>query len=223
MARRGRSALSTGHHAAVLALVLAVHVALVWTALRTPATVVPIDMGRPMVVHIVASPAPVPPRLTVPKPANPEHPPATRHALRPVAVDAPTAIRTPEPEAPSPASEPPRETATPTEPETAVPALQPPAPVAMAAELAVVCTERVAPSYPADARQRGETGLVIVRVEVDERGWVASAQVERSSGHAALDEAALRAVKAWRCTPPTRHGLPAKGVAMQPFNFSLGR
>ena len=39
----------------------------------------------------------------------------------------------------------------------------------------------------------------------------------------ALDDAALRAVQAWRCTPPTRHGLPARGVAMQPFNFSLGR
>ncbi len=96
-------------------------------------------------------------------------------------------------------------------------------PVAMAAELAVVCAERAPPSYPVESRQRGETGLVVVRVEIDERGWVAAARVERSSGHAALDDAALRAVQAWRCTPPTRHGLPARGVAMQPFNFSLGR
>lgn len=93
----------------------------------------------------------------------------------------------------------------------------------MAAELAVVCAERAAPSYPAEARQRGETGLVVVRVEIDERGWVASARIERSSGHVALDQAALHAVQAWRCTPPTRHGLPARGVALQPFNFSIAR
>lgn len=95
--------------------------------------------------------------------------------------------------------------------------------MAMAAELAVVCNERVAPTYPAGARQRGETGLVVVRVELDERGDVTSAQVERSSGHVALDEAAVKAVLSWRCAPPSRDGLAVRAVAMQPFNFSLGR
>ena len=143
--------------------------------------------------------------------------------------EAPSAIHAPEQTTADPAPEAPRDTAVVSEPvpaaaSTAVTSpVASPTPVAMAAELAVVCAERAPPSYPADARQRGETGLVIVRVEIDERGWVVSARVERSSGHAALDEAALRAVQAWRCTPPTRHGLPAKGVAMQPFNFSLGR
>ena len=225
MPRPGRSALSTGHHAAIVALVLAAHAALVWTALWSPAPVARVESGRPMVVHIIASPAPVPmpPRIPVPEASKSLPRAVPTHAPRAVVAEAPTAVRWPAPAAPSPAPDAPRETVVAAEPETPLPTEQAPVPVAMSAELAVVCTERVAPSYPADARQRGETGLVVVRVEIDERGWVASARVERSSGHTALDDAALRAVQAWRCTPPTRHGLPAKGVAMQPFNFSLGR
>jgi protein TonB len=143
--------------------------------------------------------------------------------------EAPSAIHAPDQTMADPAPEPPRDTAVVSEPvppaasAAATSLVAPPMPVAMAAELAVVCAERAPPSYPVESRQRGETGLVVVRVEIDERGWVAAARVERSSGHAALDDAALRAVQAWRCTPPTRHGLPARGVAMQPFNFSLGR
>ncbi len=63
--------------------------------------------------------------------------------------------------------------------------------------------------------------MVVLRVELDETGHVAVARISSSSGHARLDEAALGAVKTWRCTPATRNGQPVRAVALQPFKFVL--
>ena len=88
-------------------------------------------------------------------------------------------------------------------------------------ELAVACPERTPPRYPALSRRLGEEGIVVLRVELDETGRVAAAQVASSSGYARLDEAALAAVRTWRCTPAQRDGQPVRAVAMQPFKFIL--
>ncbi|MDC8756365.1 energy transducer TonB [Janthinobacterium sp. hw3] len=45
--------------------------------------------------------------------------------------------------------------------------------------------------YPAAARARGEEGIVTLRCRVDREGRVLAAAVEHSSGHPALDQAAL--------------------------------
>ena len=97
----------------------------------------------------------------------------------------------------------------------------PPGPVALATELAVACPERSAPTYPALSRRLEEEGTVVLRVELDETGRVSVAGVHRSSGFARLDEAALGAVRTWRCTPAQRNGQPVRAVAMQPFKFIL--
>jgi protein TonB len=97
----------------------------------------------------------------------------------------------------------------------------PPGPVALATELAVACPERSAPTYPALSRRLEEEGTVVLRVELDETGRVSVAGVHRSSGFARLDEAALGAVRTWRCTPAQRNGHPVRAVAMQPFKFIL--
>jgi len=62
---------------------------------------------------------------------------------------------------------------------------------------------------------------VVLRVELDEQGAVSSARVATPSGFARLDEAALAAVRRWRCTPAQRDGRPVRAVAMQPFKFEL--
>lgn len=49
--------------------------------------------------------------------------------------------------------------------------------------------------YPAEAIQRGIQGEVEVLMVLDELGKVVAARVERGSGHAILDEAALRAIR----------------------------
>lgn len=97
----------------------------------------------------------------------------------------------------------------------------PAGPMTIAGELSVACPERSAPAYPMASRRMGETGTVVLQVELDERGKITAARVGTSSGHVRLDEAALKAVRAWRCTPATRNGEPVRAIALQPFKFVL--
>jgi protein TonB len=93
--------------------------------------------------------------------------------------------------------------------------------MSLSSELAVACPERTPPVYPPMARRLGETGKVVLRVELDETGRVSTAQVVTSSGSNRLDAAALAAVRTWRCQPAQRDGQPVRSVATQPFNFTL--
>ena len=102
-----------------------------------------------------------------------------------------------------------------------MPAPVPVGPVSISSELAVACPQRTAPAYPSLSRRLGETGKVVLRVELDEQGLVATARVETASGYERLDQAALAAVKTWRCNPPRRNGQPVRAVARQPFHFVL--
>lgn len=72
------------------------------------------------------------------------------------------------------------------------------------------------PDYPPAARRRGLQGTVVILVVVDEHGDVTAASVQRSSGHALLDEAALAAVRRWRFQE-------GPGVSEQPIEFRLRR
>lgn len=54
------------------------------------------------------------------------------------------------------------------------------------------------PSYPALARRRGEEGRVTVRADIGSDGIPRNVGVEVSSGSAALDAAAVEAVRGWR-------------------------
>ena len=99
--------------------------------------------------------------------------------------------------------------------------LLPAGPVTLGAELAVSCPERTAPAYPPLSRRMGETGTVMLRVELNEQGQVSSAWVETSSGYERLDQAALAAVASWHCQPPRRNGQALRAVARQPFTFLL--
>jgi len=62
---------------------------------------------------------------------------------------------------------------------------------------------------------------VLLRVELGEDGSVAAARIERGSGHQRLDDAALAAVRGWRCSVPPAFGRAARAVALQPFRFVL--
>lgn len=83
------------------------------------------------------------------------------------------------------------------------------------------CTERPAPLYPAIARRLRETGLVRVEVHLDTQNKVVKTFVVQSSGYPRLDEAALAAVKQWRCQMPPNTTQPI--VLQQQFNFSLSQ
>ena len=165
-------------------------------------------------VNFIAPPAPEkkeePKRPPPPKP-KPIEKPQPRQIVAETRVIAPTDyIAPPPPEKPAPESV-----------IQAPPMPLPPGPMALSSELSVACPERSAPAYPAQSRRFGETGVVVLRVELGESGNVALARVDRSSGYPRLDEAALAAVRTWRCTPATRNGHPVRAVALQPFNFIL--
>ncbi|MFZ5500067.1 MAG: energy transducer TonB [Pseudomonadota bacterium] len=202
-----------------LSFVLLLHAAILW-ALWQHRLIPGQEEAMTLFVNFIAPPAiekpPSPPPPPKPARAKPAPAPAPRLVAETISV-APTDYV-----APSPPPEPPRIEAplAPPPPPAPAPAL-PAGPVALGSELAVACPERTPPTYPAIARRLGEEGTVVLRVELDETGAVVFAEVKTSSGARRLDEAALAAVKTWRCTPARRNGQPVRATALQPFKFVL--
>jgi protein TonB len=77
------------------------------------------------------------------------------------------------------------------------------------------------PRYPADARQRGLEGVVVLSVLVRSDGRVEEARVAASSGAAVLDEVALEAVRKWTFVPARQGGRPVESVVEVPVKFAL--
>lgn len=80
-------------------------------------------------------------------------------------------------------------------------------------------TKRVNPVYPAQARTMRMTGVVKVKVTIDENGKVA--EVEDSDGPSMLQRSAEDAVKKWQFKPFVRNGQPTKATGFVNFNFTL--
>lgn len=199
-----------------LMFVIAVHGALFYFLLKQQFISPPKQLETLMVNFIPAArpkeePKPEPP---VPTKSQPVKKPQSRQLV----AETPAVLEN-EPVALPPQPDP--------EPEPVAVAEPPPAPqmpagpVTLSSELSVACPELSAPAYPALSRRLGEEGKLVLRVELDEKGRVNVAQVVNSSGFKRLDEAAMAAVKTWRCNPPVRNGQPVRAVALQPFNFVL--
>jgi protein TonB len=77
------------------------------------------------------------------------------------------------------------------------------------------------PPYPDFARRLGHEGRVVIRIQVLSSGAVAAASIERSSGYAVLDEAALATIKRWRFRPAQRGGQPVDATLNVPITFKL--
>lgn len=77
------------------------------------------------------------------------------------------------------------------------------------------------PPYPLAARRMGWEGKVILNIEVLAEGRCGGINVFRSSGHEALDNAALNTVKGWRFVPARHAGRPVTQWFRLPINFSL--
>lgn len=75
------------------------------------------------------------------------------------------------------------------------------------------------PAYPAAALRAGETGSVVVRVEVDATGYPNNVTVIQRSGSRDLDRAATDAVRRWRFTPAQSNGQAVPGTIEVPFDF----
>lgn len=69
-------------------------------------------------------------------------------------------------------------------------------------------------------QQRGAVRVVIAAL-VDERGVVVETSVAQGSGIAALDQAALKALKSYKFKPAIRNGRKAKARVKLPFDFRV--
>lgn len=70
--------------------------------------------------------------------------------------------------------------------------------------------------YPPEAIERGQQGEALVLLFLDAAGNVVAARLEASSGHAILDEAAVRAARTLRALPAS-----APREALLPVRFRL--
>ncbi|HEY0505987.1 MAG TPA: energy transducer TonB [Lysobacter sp.] len=78
------------------------------------------------------------------------------------------------------------------------------------------------PTYPAEAVRAGLTGIVELEILVGIDGRPLDVRVVRSSGHRALDQAALRTVRTkWTFAPAMRDGQPVQALGRVPIAFTL--
>jgi protein TonB len=77
------------------------------------------------------------------------------------------------------------------------------------------------PVYPELARAQGDEGTVLLDVHVLPSGRCGEIRVLASSGHALLDEAAVRAVRGWVFKPATRWRQPIPFRVEIPITFRL--
>lgn len=232
--KRGPGRIKRDHVAALL-MVLALHGALLYGLWSMRVTLQPAEAVPLFVTLVSPSPPPTGPKAGPPTgrktdpPTGQPVPPrrvkqqAPRDAEAPhaaLAIEAPTVVPT---DATEPGGAPQPMDGAPDAGSPGPPAALPGAagPASLTSDLALVCPVRPPPPYPPVSRRLGETGKVVLRVELDETGRVSAAQLISSSGHPRLDAAALAAVSAWRCQPARRDGQAVRSVAVQPFDFTL--
>lgn len=88
---------------------------------------------------------------------------------------------------------------------------------------AVEYVREPSPRYPPQSRRLREQGLVVLRVVIDERGEASSIEIETSSGHARLDDAARDAVLRAAFRPYVEDGEPRRALVLIPIEFALNR
>lgn len=101
------------------------------------------------------------------------------------------------------------------------PAPPPPAPRQARIDAPPSPKRTIRPKYPEESRRRGEEGDVLVEFEIDESGRVTAARVAGTSGHPALDEAALRAARKARFNPAKSGRAAVPSTARLKLEFRL--
>lgn len=76
----------------------------------------------------------------------------------------------------------------------------------------------VPPDYPTEMRRDGVSGVVTVKCQIDEKGDVTGAEVEKSS-NSAFEPAAVAAVKKWKFKPAKQDGAPVAIRVSIPIKF----
>jgi len=77
------------------------------------------------------------------------------------------------------------------------------------------------PAYPESARRENREGRVLLRVLIDDQGKTKAVEINRSSGHNALDGAAAEAIKRWRFVPARAGETAVESCVSIPIDFRL--
>ena len=231
-------ALGPGAKRVLLGTMLGAHLLAGWALLQVPAVREAAAEVAPMMVDLIApTPQAPPPPPPVPKvqPKLPPPPPAPVIAAKPPPLPSPVpAFTAPPPPPEPPPARPPEAPPTPPAPPAPPVPPAPPAPTALpvppalapAAPRQVVLTDsdwvRVPEvEYPLASRRLKEEGTVVVRALIDTRGVPKQVVLQRSSGHARLDQQALRAAMSARVKPRTENGVPFEFWIAMPLAFEL--
>ena len=82
--------------------------------------------------------------------------------------------------------------------------------------------EAVGRNYPKLLKDAGIGGQVNVWILIGTDGTIEKAQVQNSSGHAALDEAAVKVARVFQFSPARNQGKPVPVWISVPISFSVG-
>lgn len=77
------------------------------------------------------------------------------------------------------------------------------------------------PAYPQEALERGQQGLVLLRVEIDAGGSARRVEIRQGSGFRLLDDAALKSVRKWKFEPAKFGNMAVESKADVPIRFVL--
>jgi len=159
---------------------------------------------------------------TPPKPAPTPKTVPVAHQAPAIAPPVPVAVRSAEPAITLPQAQvaDAAPTVAPATPIAAAPAVV----VAPATPRTVSSVEYIRPPqpvYPAISRRLGETGVVVLRILIGEKGLPEQVLVQKSSGSANLDEAGRQAALRALFKPHMEDGKPVAVFALVPLNFQL--
>lgn len=188
---------------------------------ETPPSVEPIVELPPTAVAPAAEPPPVEP-VPEPLPSAAAPPPEPKPAVPVEALvpSAPSSDTVAQPMPPPPTASLLMSALPVVDPPPRAPTLSASSPVSQPTVLPHYRRNRP-PAYPAAARREGWEGLVVLEVHLDAAGAVETLRVKDSSGHAVLDQAALKAVRVWRFHPARIAGVPVAATIEVPIRFRL--
>jgi protein TonB len=191
--------------------IAALHAAIVYAFLTALGFVPMPQIPMPFIGYVI------PDDTVVPLPPPPEQPviaPPRITELAPPIIEIP--LQNSAPGAITPSSPPS------TQPERQVSLEPPTSPAVSFTPARAIAATHTIPEYPALSRRLGEQGTLRLKVAVTADGAVSEAQVESSSGHQRLDEAAVQWVKAhWRYEPARQGAKPIPSTAVAVVTFKL--
>ncbi|QPI75633.1 energy transducer TonB [Sphingobium fuliginis] len=194
-----------------IALIIAVHAALIFVIMQARHHGHPRKAERLSVINLTPQP---PPPAEAPPP-GPSHP---QIMAPPPLIEIPRAL----PQLVAPA--PPDQTLSPAPASFSVPSIASvttPAPSSFVqdGDLGAKMIAGKPPRYPLESRRKREQGTVLLMLTLALDGSVETVAISRSSGFARLDDAALDAVRRWRWNPVIQGGEPVRvrGVVEIPF------